>query len=278
MAQRFYIYNEINLFNNERIAKKSRKIFRLSVLIDTIYFFLYLPFFLNKKYVLFVEHINRGHYENDSFKDIYFENYKKYFEDADYKILNITSFSQRNSAKILHIPCFIYDIIIYTSSLFPFPPKYKGYISLLMDHHSFLKIKKLKRRVCMNHFAPFILKKLFCNFKPSFVFFIEYYNSVNSLVSCLNLLSVKTYEFQHGIINNYHYGYNFPYKCNSKSLLKNLIFWGEFWLENYKYNQNFHCHIGKYFHFFDKKLSLKTKEIKNSILIISQPFYFTLFK
>jgi len=113
--------------------------------------------------------------------------------------------------------------------------------------------------------------------KPIRVNVTEAYNSNSCFIVAANMLKIKSYEFQHGIISKEHIGYSLSYNdiAAKKVFLPQYIYvWSEDWKSFIGLVTNENTKIipwtYEYFYQFTKKYSVP-KEKSIDILIIGQP-------
>ena len=269
LSFRFKIYHLINLQHNHRRPRKRRNYICLKTLKYCVVNLLFLPYFIKKKYVLFIEHTTRKNLDSSISDDIFLNSYKLYYKKRGFKIISLTNSFRLSSSSEFVVMRIYYDIFLYFCSLIPLRSKNFNIIRALENITS-INSRILKRLTSRYYLSIEILSRFFNFYKPEALFTVEYYNSNNLILSAINKLDINTYEVQHGIINNHHYGYNFPYSIKSDSLPNYILFWGRFWIDNLNYKQNFIPKLS-FFEFFIKQKICNKMRYRDSILIISQP-------
>lgn len=118
-------------------------------------------------------------------------------------------------------------------------------------------------------------KKYFDNIldkiQPKVIYFVVSYGK-EELIASASERNIKTIEMQHGVINNYHMGYYFPFDFNIPYFPDEIILFGSFWEENVQLPRNNKQNV-KRFECLKPSYNKNPKNNLNqvSILFISQP-------
>jgi hypothetical protein len=112
--------------------------------------------------------------------------------------------------------------------------------------------------------------KLLNKVKPDTVYILVSYGK-EELISAAQDLGIETIEVQHGILNNYHLGYYFPFKTNIPYFPDKLIVYGDYWKESTIFPRN--CIVvANHFELLKPKADMVLSRLdkEENVLFISQ--------
>lgn len=134
----------------------------------------------------------------------------------------------------------------------------------------FVNLKKMvKKRVFRFKFEKKYFDKLLDSVSPQKVFLVVSYGK-EELIASARERGIEVVEVQHGVIDNYHMGYYFPFAIPIPYFPDKLVLFGEYWKQSVKFPVNSR-QIVKHFGFAKRYRVLAEKvEKKNKILFVSQ--------
>lgn len=126
----------------------------------------------------------------------------------------------------------------------------------------------IKKRIFRFIFEKKYFDKLLDNVNPEEIILVVSYGK-EELIASANERAIKVTEVQHGIINEYHMGYYFPYNTNIPYFPDEMKLFGEYWKSSGRYPNNCILGIGS-FSFFSN-IGKNSPEIKEDrVVFISQ--------
>lgn len=275
------IATKINIFDEHIIAKQTKKsiIEKTQYLVVFFYNILFKnPFFNFKKIdVLVFEHPRKVLYNG-----IWIDIYSHFLIDSLIRQGNqVEVYETRFNGKLFKHPYHAKSLDIFTLVYRLIRPFIKTISSIkLMElnqkMNDFFGIKyditnRFIDTVWILKIKSFLYKLLFRLKRPKSIYVVVSYGW-SDMIKAAKELNIEVIELQHGVINKYHLGYNYP--KNNKDLHyfpDKLYVWGDFWKKNIDYPLEKKSIISKGFEYFDiQKKSLKLEKDKNSIIILSQ--------
>lgn len=128
--------------------------------------------------------------------------------------------------------------------------------------------KIIKKKIFRFTFEKKYFDKLLTQVEPEKILLVVSYGK-EELIASANERNIPITEVQHGIINDYHMGYFFPYGIEIPYFPDELILFGEYWKKSTVYPNKCELKIGR-FSFFNENYSNVFQKKKNQVLFISQ--------
>jgi len=115
------------------------------------------------------------------------------------------------------------------------------------------------------------LKSLFIRIRPKVVIEVVNYNFISQIANCIcKELKISSIELQHGVMSNYHIGYNYSEIIKPESFPNYIFVWGDYW----KHNSRFPIHnnniISCGFPFLENAVKKYSKDLSKKIIVLSQ--------
>jgi hypothetical protein len=225
---------------------------------------------------------------NDNYYDIYLD-YLEY-KLNEYRCFNLvrTGGQKFNSIPVenyrlldyIHILTFIKSFLIRKDEK-NYQNVQKILQSLAVDFDVQIDIEEETKRLYFDKILNFIeyknsFERILKKIKPKIVFEVSHYGIINiALNIAANKLKIPTIELQHGVIDQYHVGYNYPNLSKTEKYLflpTHIFLFGNYWKKHCKIPIEEKNKIVTGFPYFEKAMKECYQYSKNikQILFISQ--------